>query len=325
LKFFTGFYSYANQVNGAAIIHRLRNHVDPNSVYTRAEFNKEFTSSSDMFKSDDILTSFSKTPKTDFSSHATKLINESGQVYDTASMIAIIAYYRLLNHSYLSEIEQLLLRDSYLVFKGGVSVWKYCSFGLTDAQKIQMHTSFAKGGDNDTCLHLSDINVSDSSKREAYSSISHHLQILIKQVVKEFNIEEILNDEFAKVNGSILALPIREGNQFSFRFQDSTMLDMKIQPFQRIDDVPYKSINAISAVPSRMYTSFNELDLLVGNNNDCRNAFQLVRLKKAYRVERLGIQDATNTGAEILDISIPLPWQVEKKETYLDVQPISFW
>lgn len=280
-------------------------------------FNK---SKSVLFECSDFMINAITNPSSLFISTVTKIINDTGFTYDVNTMIAIIAYHRLMI-SNMTEMEKAFLKNSYLVFKGGASVAKFSikNLNLNDSQKYELIELFQKGGDNDTSLILSvakEFNEYDTLN--TYRNICAKLTSLIETVSIEFNVFSLLEGEFSKADKhSTLLL----GETFNFNM-------VKAHSFV---NVPCTIVNQTRTVKSmcqtsikakHIYSTLNDhVDFLTTNQKRC--SFFLVRLKLAFCVHWLSQNKSSGIGAELLDVSIPLPWSDHSlNASYNTIQPV---
>ncbi len=268
-----------------------------------------------VFKANGLFDQPASSAKDIFNSYAKDVVNETGEVYDIASMIAIIAYYRLYSSmASFIEYDRLLIKKSSLVFKGGAAVGKFLisSNKRTKTEK-EFFDTFVKGGDNDTSMSFH--NVDSLSPEEIFYGIERIMESYmghVNAVCDEYDVEAIIRPHTSKVCGALI-----EVAEQRFQFEDGKCQSFSIRDYAVVDGEQYKCIIGLSA-PRSLYISKSLLDFV---HNKARSCFYLGRVKKAFNVRNV-YGDKIAVNSEILDVSLITPYSTDRAYTYQKVSPV---
>jgi hypothetical protein len=270
---------------------------------------------SDIFQANGLFDEPSFPANAIFNGFAKDIVNMDGKVYDLASMIVVIAYYRLYhdkssNYSY----DGSLIEHSKLIFKGGASIGKFiATYRNGDASRREFFDTFVKGGDNDTCMDFENPNgLSEEVIFHAGQRIMDKFMDHVICVCREYQFEKILTQYTNSVQGHTLTI-----SDQLFRFEDTKRRSFSVFDYLTVDGIMLKRIVPFSDAGSLYFTK-SHLDFI----NKCGRAnFYLGRIKKAFLVKNM-YHDVYRINAEILDIAILTPYSHNIQRTYQSVLPI---
>lgn len=263
-----------------------------------------------------------------FHDECKKIVNQTGDVYDVFTAIAVISYNELLCDSDTTAIRQHLLKSSYLVFKGGASAGKFLFRqnkklweSMTAFDKKQITDSFIKGGDNDTSLMFDKKAVrngmfSIEDMNNEIGSLITDLQLLVLENVKKFNVEKIIKEQLLSANNAVVEFDKRE----------FVIKQRKASSFMIADRNERESeILFIDDIPEFLFGSSSYLEFASRDGEMIK--FHLARVKAGYQAIIVGDEDIkVNCYAECLDISCPLIDSAElSASVYQPIDILSFF
>lgn len=252
-------------------------------------------------------------------------LNDDGKVYDIFTCVAIIAFYELvISIQNSSTLRSQLLSTATLQFKGGASVGKFLLKSnvklwnnLNEEDKKFAIDNFIRGGDNDTSVNFHyqpNEHHCMGVINEEIGSIMFDLSVIMIKVISEFNVADIMSQQFHQVENTEIKF---DGTNFA--------LESRMAKSFAVIDLEDNILECVPTFPkqNQLFNTTSYLEFLNQNRNLVK--FFLTRIKAGFRAVNKDLGLTVNCYAECLDISgCCIDSAYVFKSTYVDVDLTMF-